>query len=83
MLLRNESLHVLNRFALRAAWFPDGKKLLFVHIGRDGTTLYRIGADGGGLREVAREHESDRRWCELRHAGGRPRGNADCLQPRS
>jgi hypothetical protein len=59
MLLRNESLHVLNRFALRAAWFPDGKRLLFVHIGRDGTTLYRIGADGGALREVASEHESD------------------------
>jgi Tol biopolymer transport system component len=59
MLLRGNSLHVLNRSALRAAWFPDGKRLLFVHIGRDGTTLYRIRVDGGGLQEVGGELDSD------------------------
>jgi Tol biopolymer transport system component len=59
MLLRNNSLRVLSRSALRAAWFPDGKRLLFVHIGRDGTTLYRIRADGRGLQEIAGELDSD------------------------
>jgi TolB protein len=57
--LRHQSLDAIHRSALRADWFPDGKRLLFVHVGRGGTTLYEIGADGRGLRRIAGEADSD------------------------